>query len=48
MAAVEGMYSRVDLADKKNYFSKLTNCRSWAMFQRNEETGKVKVTSEHC
>lgn len=48
MLAVEAMYSRIDQADKKNYFSKLKNCRSWAMFQRNEETGKVKVTSEHC
>ncbi len=48
MRAVEEMYSGVDHADNKNYFLRLSNCRSLAMFQRNEETGKVRVTSEHC
>lgn len=48
MAAVESMYSNVDRADNKNYFLRLVNCRSLAMFQRHEETGEVKVTSEHC
>lgn len=48
MAAVEQMYSTIDGLDNKNYFLRLVNCRSLAMFQRNEETGKVRVTSEHC
>lgn len=48
MHAVEQMYSGVDEAKNKNYFIRLLNCRSLAMFQRHEETGKVKVTSEHC
>lgn len=46
--AVEAMYSGIDERDNKNYFLRLVNCRSLAMFQRNEETGKVRVTSEHC
>lgn len=48
MRSVEQMYSGVDQAKNKNYFIRLVNCRSLAMFQRHEETGKVKVTSEHC
>ncbi len=48
MRSVEQMYSGIDDADNKNYFLRLLNCRSLAMFQRNEETGKVRVTSEHC
>lgn len=48
MQAVEQIYSAVDMAENKNYFLRLTNCRSVAMFERNEETGKVRVTSEHC
>lgn len=48
MQAVESMYKRVDDNQNKNYFSRLLDCRSLAMFQRNEETGKVRVTSEHC
>ncbi len=48
MSAVEAMYSGIDERDNKNYFIRLVNCRSLAMFQRNEETGKVRVTSEHC
>lgn len=48
MQAVEAMYSRVSDVENKNYFLRLTNCRSLAMFQRHEETGKVKVSSEHC
>lgn len=48
MLAVEDMYSSIDEAQNKNYFSRLLDCRSLAMFQRNEETGKVRVTSEHC
>lgn len=48
MSAVEQMYSRVDELENKNYFLRLVNCRSLAMFQRNEKTGKVRVTSEHC
>lgn len=48
MRAVESMYSAIDSADNKNYFLRLVSCRSLAIFQRHEETGKVKVTSEHC
>ncbi len=48
MSAVEQMYSTVSIDLGKNYFSRLTACRSNAIFKRNSESGKVKVMSDHC
>ena len=46
--AVRRLYKTVDFLDSKNFSSRLKNCRSDAVFVRHEDTGQVRVRSQHC
>jgi hypothetical protein len=44
----EKLYSHIDSIDNKSRSEKLRDCRKFAWFARNNETGKVRVLSNAC
>lgn len=44
----EDLYKELDNADGKNRAENLRQCREFAYFARNSETGKVKIISNSC